>query len=58
MWFWSADSVEQELFDLYAPALQSLGVNFNDEQLLQDTLETASYGLEDAFRSAIVYILC
>ncbi|MBE9002310.1 hypothetical protein IQ274_29920 [Nostoc sp. LEGE 12447] len=56
MWFWSADSVEQELFDLYAPALRSLGVNFNDEQL-QDTLEAASYGLEDAFRSAIVYIL-
>ncbi|MHC0067340.1 hypothetical protein ACWATR_31255 [Nostoc sp. UIC 10890] len=56
MWFWSADSVEQELFDLYAPALQSLGVNFNDEQL-QDTLEASSYGLEDAFMSAIVYML-
>ncbi|QFS50136.1 hypothetical protein GXM_07630 [Nostoc sphaeroides CCNUC1] len=56
MWFWSANSVEQELFDLYAPALQSLGVNFNDEQL-QDTLEASSYSLEDAFRSAIVYIL-
>ncbi|WP_323808752.1 hypothetical protein [Nostoc sphaeroides] len=56
MWFWSADSVERELFDLYAPALQSLGVNFNDEQL-QDSLEASSYGLEDAFRSAIVYIL-
>ncbi len=41
MWFWSADSVEQELFDLYAPALQSLGVNFSDEQL-QDTLEASS----------------
>ncbi|WP_242054194.1 hypothetical protein [Nostoc sp. FACHB-888] len=56
MWFWSADSVEQELFDLYAPALRSLGVNFNDEQL-QETLEASSYCLEDAFRSAIVYML-
>lgn len=56
MWLWSTDSVEQELFDLYAPALQSLGVNFNDEQL-QDTLEASSLGLEDAFRSAIVYML-
>ncbi|MBN3946610.1 MAG: hypothetical protein HWQ38_08975 [Nostoc sp. NMS7] len=56
MWFWSADSVEQELFDLYAPALRSLGVNFSDEQL-QDTLEASNYGLEDAFRSAIVYML-
>ncbi|MEH1794613.1 hypothetical protein [Nostoc sp.] len=44
MWFWSADSLEQELFDLYAPALRSLGVNFSDEQL-QDTLEASSYGL-------------
>lgn len=23
MYYWSADSVEQELFDLYAPALRS-----------------------------------
>ncbi|MEH1771238.1 MAG: hypothetical protein V7L27_17325 [Nostoc sp.] len=55
MWFWSADSVEQELFDLYAPALRTAGVNFSDEQL-QETLEAASLGLEDAFRSGIVAI--
>ncbi|WP_390625547.1 hypothetical protein, partial [Nostoc linckia] len=42
--------------NMYAPALRSLGVNFSDEQL-QDTLEASSYCLEDAFRSAIVYML-
>lgn len=56
MWFWEKDSIEYEIFKKYERALVSIGVNFSFEQV-QTALEACTYGLEDAFRSTIDYVL-
>jgi hypothetical protein len=52
VWFWEKDSVEYEIFKKYERALVSLGVDFSNS-----LLEGCTYGLEDAFRSTIDYVL-
>lgn len=56
MWFWEKDSVEYEIFKKYERALVAIGVNFALEEV-QIALEACTYGLEDAFRSTIDYVL-
>jgi hypothetical protein len=56
MFFWEEDSIEYELFKQYERPLIALGVNFNNPDVC-DALEGCTHGLEDAFRSAIEYIL-
>lgn len=56
VWFWEKDSVEYEIFKKYERALVSLGVNFSLEEV-QNALEGCTYGLEDALRSTIDYVL-
>jgi hypothetical protein len=56
MWFWEEDSIEYELFKQYERGLVTLGVDFSNLDV-QDALSGCTYGLEDAFRGAIEYIL-
>lgn len=56
MWFWSQDSVEYEIFKQYERALIAIGVNFSLDGV-QTALEGCTYGLEDAFRRTIEYVL-
>ncbi|MBD2441323.1 hypothetical protein [Nostoc sp. FACHB-110] len=56
VWFWEKDSVEYEIFKQYERALVSLGVNFSLEEV-QNALEGCTYGLEDALRRTIEYVL-
>ncbi|MBD2214474.1 hypothetical protein H6G27_32155 [Nostoc linckia FACHB-104] len=56
MWLWEKDSIEYEIFKKYERALVSIGVNFSSEEV-QSALESGSYGLEDALRSTIDYVL-
>jgi hypothetical protein len=56
VWFWEKDSVEYEIFKKYERALVAIGVNFSLEEI-QMALEACTYGLEDALRSTIDYVL-
>ncbi|MBD2168861.1 hypothetical protein H6G04_31275 [Calothrix membranacea FACHB-236] len=56
MWLWEKDSIEYEIFKKYERALVSIGVNFFSDEV-QSALEAGNYGLEDAFRSTIDYVL-
>ncbi len=56
MWFWDKDSVEYEIFKKYERALVSIGVDFSLLEV-QDALEINTFGLEDALRSTINYVL-
>ncbi|OKH43016.1 hypothetical protein NIES2101_31685 [Calothrix sp. HK-06] len=56
MFFWEDDSIEYELFKQYERPLIALGVDFSNQEVC-DALSGCTYGLEDAFRSAIEYIL-
>ncbi len=56
VWFWSQDSVEYEIFKQYERALVAIGVNFSLQEV-QISLEGCTYGLEDALRSTIDYVL-
>lgn len=56
MWFSSEDSVEYEIFKQYERALIAIGVNFSFDGV-QTALEGCTYGLEDAFRRTIEYVL-
>ncbi|WP_226889887.1 hypothetical protein [Nostoc sp. MG11] len=56
MWFWSQNSVEYEIFKQYERALVAIGIDFSLEEV-QMALEACTYGLEDALRSTIDYVL-
>lgn len=56
MWFWEKDSVEYEVFKKYEPALIAIGIDFSLEKV-QDALEAGTFGLEDALKSTIEYVL-
>lgn len=56
MWLYEKDSIEYELFKHYRPALTAVGVNFSRVDV-REALEGCCYGLEDALRAAISYIL-
>ncbi len=56
MWLYDKDSIEYEVFKQYERALVAVGVNFWHPDV-RDALENSSYGLEDALRAAISYIL-
>ncbi|MEO1431081.1 MAG: hypothetical protein AAFV71_18860 [Cyanobacteria bacterium J06633_8] len=56
MWLDNKDSIEYEVFKQYSSALRALGVNFKTAEVWE-ALEDSSYGLEDALRAAISYIL-
>ena len=50
------DSIEYEIFNKYRPALSTLGVRFSREDII-DALTGCSWGLEDALKATISYIL-
>ncbi|BAY81395.1 hypothetical protein NIES267_08710 [Calothrix parasitica NIES-267] len=56
MWLNEKNSIEYELFKQYERALVAVGVNFSRSDVW-DALENSSYGLEDALKAAISYIL-
>lgn len=56
MCFWEKDSVEYEVFKKYERALVAIGIDFSREDV-QDILEGYTYGLEDALRRTIEYVL-
>jgi hypothetical protein len=56
VWFWEEDSIEYEIFKQYERALVAVGVNFSLEEV-QNALESCSYGLENALRRTIEYVL-
>ncbi|WP_306298995.1 hypothetical protein [Nostoc sp. T09] len=56
MWFWEKGLIEYEIFKKYERALVSIGVNFSSDEV-QSALEAGIYGLEDALRSTIDYVL-
>lgn len=56
VWLWDKDSVEYEVFKQYERTLIAIGVNFSREDV-QDALEVSTYGLEDAFRATISYVI-
>ncbi|MEH2338895.1 hypothetical protein [Nostoc sp.] len=53
---WELNLAERELIDIYRPALMALGVDLYLEEV-QEAFEGCTSGLEDCFRSAIVYML-
>ncbi|MDZ8104708.1 MAG: hypothetical protein RM338_03670 [Nostoc sp. DedQUE12a] len=53
---WELNLAERELIDIYRPALMAFGVDLHNEEV-QDAFEGCTSGLEDCFRSAIVYML-
>lgn len=56
MWLNDKNSIEYQLFKQYERALVAVGVNFSRSDVW-DALENVSYGLEDALKAAISYIL-
>jgi hypothetical protein len=56
VWFWEQDSVEYEVFKKYERALVAIGIDFSRDDV-QDSLEGYTYGLEDALRRTIEYVL-
>ncbi|AFY31752.1 hypothetical protein [Calothrix sp. PCC 7507] len=56
MWLWDKNSVEYEIFKQYERALVAIGVDLLHDDV-QDALESCSYGLEDAFKAAISYVI-
>lgn len=56
MWLNEKNSIEYQLFKQYERALVAVGVNFSRSDVW-DALENVSYGLEDALKAAISYIL-
>ncbi len=56
MWIYDKDSIEYEVFKQYEKALVALDVNLSHFEV-QDALLGCFYGLEDALRAAISYIL-
>ncbi|MEM7716789.1 MAG: hypothetical protein AAF349_25055 [Cyanobacteria bacterium P01_A01_bin.68] len=56
MWLNEKNSIEYQLFKKYERALVAVGVNLSRSDV-RDALEDSSYGLEDALKAAISYIL-
>jgi hypothetical protein len=56
MWWLDQESVEYEIFKQYERALVAIGIDLLDDRV-QEALEGCTYGLEDAFKAAISYII-